>query len=157
MFLVCSALYKYGATGAAHSQDITPKQQHQHHNINTMADHVAHWGQLAAQWEGDGDPHVCKFVRQCSRIPASPMPFYRLSFLTHHPSIILGLPSPHFQVVFSLQPSCRRQNVSRARGASSQTAPNRARSRVKDKRICHAPHSHPSHRSHPSTVVRGFS
>ena len=36
--------------GAAHSQHSTP-QQHQQpkHTISTMADHVHHWGQLAAQ------------------------------------------------------------------------------------------------------------
>ena len=36
--------------GAAHSQQITPPQHHQqHHTISTTADHVYHWGQLAAQ------------------------------------------------------------------------------------------------------------
>ena len=36
-----------------------PTLDHQHH----LADHVYEWGQLAAQWDGDSESHVC-----CSRI-----------------------------------------------------------------------------------------
>ena len=50
VFGVLTPVKPWRSRGAAHSQHITPEQHHQqHHAISTMADHVHHCGQLAAQ------------------------------------------------------------------------------------------------------------